>query len=391
MGWIFRGAWRWLRKKPAESGGAGARARRVQPARTLVLTQACWHFAPAWPWAYTLAQEEAPLSVTADGLTNWPSGSTARPPARPDRAVATSWTEAGAPGEAKGWLTLGGRRFTPVTTALTTREFRRLVERLGPLEPAARAAEIARWHGRRFAVLRARRRLAVALERTRGLAGMNTLQALGWAAVSAGLLGGFFNPELPEGEFAPWRHLDSSQAPWWVLTGWLVVTHFMTVGTAWGVHRKLYPQLKDERSNLVFSALLLPAQALRLRAAVMKPLGRELTPLAAALAAGTAATARGAGAATLRDLHHPVKTEGMPERVAELVDAAAVLARPAVERAVADAAAGGVDGVRPEELLAPPTGLGREVCAYCPRCGDGFVRADGVCPQGVRLRAVARE
>jgi len=95
--------------------------------------------------------------------------------------------------------------------------------------------------------------------------------------------------------------------------------------------------------------------------------------------------ARAAAAATWRDLHYPIRPPGLPPDVAAIADAAALLAKPVLARALAEAKAAGLIGLDPQELLAAPTGLGPEVCAYCPRCGDGFVRADGVCPQGMAL------
>jgi hypothetical protein len=95
-----------------------------------------------------------------------------------------------------------------------------------------------------------------------------------------------------------------------------------------------------------------------------------------------------AAAATLRDLDFPVRPPGLAATVSSLAGSAARLIRPAVEKALTDAGKDGVTGLSAAELLAPPVTLGTGVCAYCPRCGDGFLRADGQCPQGVQLRRV---
>ena len=121
---------------------------------------------------------------------------------------------------------------------------------------------------------------------------------------------------------------------------------------------------------------------------MLRPLGRGLAPLAGVLAAGTPASARAAAEATLRDAEHPLRPASLPALQARLADEAAALARPALERALADATAEGLAGLTPAELLAPPASPGPGVCAYCPRCGDEFVRADGSCPQGVALKAL---
>ena len=376
----------WRKDKRAKETAKPAVAR---PTRTAGLTQASWFFPPPWPWAYALALDDLPAGLAADGLGNWPAVSTARPPWTPDTLRAIRWEQVEAAATRGGWLMVGGRRVSPATEALDAAGLRHLAERLKPLAKKERAAAIAAWQARRFSVLRARRRLAVALHRTRGLALMNTLQTGGWLALSAGLLSGVFDPVPAAGQpFEPWRHLDALQTPWWILAAWLVFAHGLSVFDAWGLHRRLYPARKEERANLVFSALLLPAQALRLRAALLRPLGRGLAPLAGALAVGTPAAARAAAEATLRDAEHPMRPATLPALLAGIADEAAALTRPALERALADATAGGLAGVRPADLLAPPARPGPGVCAYCPRCGDEFVRADGVCPQGVKLKAI---
>lgn len=389
--WRPRCAWRlrfWRREKRADPAAKGIAA-AARPARTAGLTQASWHFPPPWPWAWALALDDLPASLAPEGLGNWPAVSTARPPAAPDALRAIRWETVETIARRGDWLLIDGRRFAPATEALDAGELRRLAERLKPLAAPERAKVLAAWQARRFSVLRARRRLAVALRRTRGLALMNTLQAGGWLALSVGLLSGAFSPELPADQpFEPWRHLASPQAPWWMLGGWLVLAHGLGVFDAWGLHRRLHPSRKEERANLVFSALLLPAQALRLRAALLRPLARGLSPLAGTLAVGTPAEARAAAQATLRDADYPVRPASLPPLLARLADEAAALARPALERALADATAGSLAGLKPAELLAPPARPGPGVCAYCPRCGDEFVRADGMCPQGVKLKAI---
>ena len=374
----WRGGWRWRfwRRGPG-------------PARAASLTQASWFFAPAWPWSYTLATEDLPVGLTVEGLANRPRASTTRPAFRPNIPRAVKWEDMGEIATSGGWLTLDGRRFAPATEALDAHELRRLAARLRPLPAAGRAAEIAAWHTRRFSVTRARRRFVVALGRTRGLAVLNTVQTAGWVALSVGLLAEFFSPVSPTGEIDPWRQLGTPQGSWWILVAALALTHGLAVWEAWSLHRRLHPERKEERGNLVFSALLLPPQALRLRAALMRPLARGLAPLAGALAAGTPETAREAAAATWRDVLYPARPENLPPFFATLGDEAAGLARPAVERSLAQATASGLAGVTPAELDAAPAHFARGVCAYCPRCGDGFARADGVCPQGVVLKPVA--
>ncbi len=377
----WRGEWRWRFWR---------RARVTQSPRTAHLAQASWHISPPFPWAYTLALDDLPASFAAEGFTNWPGAATSRPPPIPDSPSAASWGTAVKIGTDGPWITLGGSRFAPVTNALDGRALRELIERLAALDPGRRESEINTWHTRRFSVLRARRRLGAGMARTRGLVWMNTLQFAGWIALSVALVRGIFDPGLPFGSAGSWRWLEPEQIRWWAVCGWLFLMHFVVLGVAWRLHGKLHPLRTSERANLIFSALLLPAQAMRLRAALLGPLAQGIAPLAATLAAGTPETARVAAASTLRDLEFPVRPTGISETVSGFADSAAGLIRPAVEKALADAAKDGVAGLSAAELLAPPANLGAGVCAYCPRCGDGFLRADGQCPQGVKLRPLDR-
>jgi hypothetical protein len=386
---LFLSAWRSpfklrFRARRSEKGASSGRC-LAQPARTATLTQAGWFLTPPLPWAWTLALEDLPAGFAPDGLTNWPVASTARPPSLPDDTNSASWDQPGEIGAEGSWITLDGHRFTPITASLNAKELRNLSARLGPIAQRHRAEEISAWQKRFLSVLRARRRLAIGLARTRGLAWLNTLQFTGWLSLSAGLLNGAFNPGQPFGPLGSWRRLDSGQIQWWGLCAALLTAHFIAVLTAWRIHRRLYPKSRDERTNLVLSALLLPAQALRFRLVLLRPLAQGMAPLAGALAAGTPRTARAAAAATLRDIRHPIRPSGLPAAIANLADEAAQLARPVVEQALSNAAIDGAMELLPFALLAPPANTPPEVCAYCPRCGDGFVRMDGKCPHGVGL------
>jgi hypothetical protein len=352
--------------------------RRADAAR---LTQARWHLAPLAPWAWSLSLDDAPVGLTAQGISNRAEVSTARPAPMPDTPRAVRWEDLGKVEVRSGFLWVAGKKFTPCSEALDKGGLRTLAERLAVEAPAAREKEIAAWHARRFSVTRARRRLAVGLRRTRTLAWVNTLQVAGWGALSAGLLSEAFNPGSPT--------RLGFLAPWWLLVFWLLAAHVWAVTEAWRVHGRLHPTRGEERAGLIFSALLLPAQALRLRVLLLRPLAKEMAPLAGVLALGTPTSARAAAAATWRDAVYPSRPAELPSFFIRLGGEAIALALPAVERALGDATAAGLAGVTPAELLAPPARRGRGVCAYCPRCGDEFVRADGVCPHGVALRSLA--
>lgn len=352
------------------------------------LTQASWFFAPPAPWGYSIPLDDLPASLTSEGVCNWPSVSTSRPPPLPGELRAVKWENTSDAKLRGGRLWLAGRAFAPVGVAWDAEDVRRLTAELRSLPPEARRARIEAWHARRFSLVRARRRFRVTLGRTRTLAVMNTLQTGGWLALSAALLGGVFVPSWPAGAQTPWQGATPGDLVWWALIAVLVVSHAQAVYEAWSVHRRLYPKQGEARLNLLLGALLLPPQALRLRAALMRPLGMGLAPLPVVLAAGAPDTAREAAQATYRDVRHPLRPGRLPGLIVGLADEATDLARPAVERVLAEATGGGLMGVTPEALLAPPARRMAGECAYCPRCGDGFLRADGVCPQGVALRKI---
>jgi len=357
-------------------------------AKTAALTEASWHFTAPWPWAWSVPLADVPAAFSRAGLVNRPAASTARPPAWPEVLRAERWEKTGKIATGGGWISLGGKRFTPLTEALDAGELQRMVARLARLLPEQRAEWLRAWWRSRLSPLRARRRLAGALLRTRPLAFLNTLQTAGWGVLTLGLLGEWFVPGADAtGRAVSWsRYHAPSQEPWWALLIWLVLMHFWSVAKAWRAHRKLYPSRKEERGGMVFSALLLPPQALRFRALLLRPLGKEITPLAAVLAAGAPAVARSAAAATLRDVAYPARSANLPEFFARQAEEAAKLVRPELERVLQAEARAGKRELAPSSLLAAPADFPPEVCAWCPRCGDGFVRSDGACPHGIKLQ-----
>lgn len=353
------------------------------------LAQSSWFLPPPSPAGWSLSLEDAPVSISAEGVVNRPAGAAARPAYSPERLVGAAWSEIEKIEARGGWICVNGRRLAPETASLDARGLRGLADRLRGRDAVARTAIIARWQERRFSFTRARRRMRVALGRTAWLARYNTLQTAGWAALSVALLAGWFAPAAALGRALSTRDAQmaaAANAPWWGLLAWLGVLHALALVEAWRAHRRLHPARGDERASMIFSALLLPAQALRLRATLLRPLAREFAPLPLILAAGSSETAREAARATLGDLLHPARPASLPPEAARLVEAASALVLPAVERALDGARSAGAEGLAREELFAPPTGCAAGVCAWCPRCGDTFVRADGACPQGVPLR-----
>lgn len=353
------------------------------------LAQASWFPPSPAPWGWSLALEDVPLALSAEGVINRPAGATARPAFAPAHLAGAKWDEVEKIDAHGGWIRINGRLFAPETASLDARALGELAARLRCRDAVARAAILAEWHARRFAFARARRRLRVALGRTAWLARWNTAQTAGWVALSVALLAGWFAPAAALGRVLSPRDAElvaAGNAPWWGLLAWLGALHALVLTEAWRAHRRLYPALVGERSSLVFSALLLPAQALRLRAALLRPLAREFAPLPLILAAGAPEVARAAARATLGDLLHPARLGAADAVVARLVEAGAAGMRPAVEGALAAARAAGAAGLDTEALFAPPARPPGGACAWCPRCGDTFVRADGACPQGVPLR-----
>jgi hypothetical protein len=210
--------------------------------------------------------------------------------------------------------------------------------------------------------------------RSRSLVFLNTMQVMILAIVSAYLL--FDGPS----------HLrpELSDAIAGKLPKFLIVCagmHLLTLVCFYRLHRRIYPRAGQELVSLLFTALFVPSQALRLRLHLTAKLGEGLHPMAVALACAHPAVASAVATDTLRDLHWPRRPVTLPASVDQLLSSSISLLKPIMLEALGRQSA----AYSPDLLLAPPTCKSPQACAYCPRCGDEFTRLDSRCPHGVPL------
>jgi hypothetical protein len=161
--------------------------------------------------------------------------------------------------------------------------------------------------------------------------------------------------------------------------------HITAIVLTWRALRRLKPIGTDKRRSMLFSALLLPAQAMRLRSLAGDGFFPVQHPLAAAVAFGAGRQEMERQAFnTLTDLRWPIVDEAHSPLAKEIMR----WFRRALEAELKPLLR--VAKIQPEAMLAPPIPDGAESCSYCPRCRDQFVSSRAICPNGVPLRPLRR-
>ena len=332
-----------------------------------------------WPGSWRVAVPDVPLALSPAGLCNDPVGAAGRPGEPPAQRRAWRWEEVREVGVAKGMLYVNGAVFCADTGHLAPRELLQIAQ----LPAARREARLRSVIGRWFRPAHLRRRAAVLAARTRGPAALNAFTLIAMALLTI-YVGGDFSGRLPERGSA----MFARALPWLLLA--LLASHVTATLWTWRAVRRLRPVTVEKRSANLFSALLLPPQALRLRALAGEGFFPVQHPLAAVFAFGKARARRARTFNVLADLAWPATVSAA---TAASDAATADLAREvtqwfgAVVREQAERALRATDpGLTREALLAPPGPDSPASCAYCPRCRDQFVAGGGACPHGVSLQ-----
>ncbi len=324
------------------------------------------------PASVRLVAQDVPLALSPAGVTNRRVGAAGRPAERCDLEWAWRWEEVREVGVARGWIFINGARFCPNTGHVRADEL--LV--LAQLPPATREARLRLIVQRWFRPGHVRRRLALLRGRTRAVAALNT-----------GLLGALVALTIYVVADVPGRIPDVwGQRVIAVLPGLalaLLAGHVAALALAVRALRKLKAVAGENRGSALFSAALLPAQALRLRSLLGEGWFPAQHPAAMLAAVGGKAVREEVYFQVLADLRWPLSAPGqaLTRDVAEWFGREIEGQMQRLLRA---------EGLPAEQLLAPPAPDGRGSCGYCPRCRDQFVRAEGACPQGVALRPLRR-
>lgn len=328
-----------------------------------------------FPASWHVRTEDPPLAFSPEGLTNVPVGSAGRPAPAPSQGQVWRWEEVRELAEKHGRIFINGQEFCPVTAFTTLAEMRRLIEGCKNRTPEARSAwllaRVAGW----FRPAHLRRQRRVLLGRTGTLAVWVSFGFLLSALVSAYVLGWSFLPLS-----AAWTDWLGRILPLVLL--YLLGVHLAIVVLGWRVHRRLLRKRGEARFSLLFSALLLPPQAYRLRSRIGAEFFQQAHPLAwLAVAAGRTDFVDFARQA-VADLRWPL--------------AAGHRERPELATAISSwmgCCVGGevgrllkLRGVAEAELLKAPKRDSAESGLYCPRCQSQFTSREGRCPHGIALR-----
>jgi hypothetical protein len=330
------------------------------------------------PTSWHVRTEDPPIAFSPEGLTNIPVGSAGRPTPAPSQGQVWRWEEIRELAQKHGRIFINGQEFCPVTPFTTLAEMRALIDGCKSGTPEARAVWLAGRVAGWFRPTHLRRQRTVLLGRTKTLV---IWASFGWllsVLISAYVLGGSLLP-LSEA----WSDWLGRIIPLVLL--YLLGVHLCVVVLGWRVHRRLLRKRGEQRFSLLFSALLLPPQAYRLRSRIGAEFFQQAHPLAwlAVVADGTDFSdyARQAVA----DLRWPLAA-GRCERP-ELAAAIGSWMRDCVGGEVGRLLK--LRGVEEADLLKAPKRDSAESCLYCPRCQSQFTSREGRCPHGIALRPLA--
>lgn len=324
------------------------------------------------PGSWRVTTSDVPLSLSPLGVCNRPVGAAGRPAESPLHEQAWRWDEVREVGVARGWLFINGVRFCPDTRHVTAPELLQLTR----ASPEARAEMIAVLMRRWLRPAHLRRRARVLERRTALPARLNAIALSVMVALTIYIVGDIA-AQLP----ARWSERLVNWLPW-ILLG-VFMLHVGAVVTAWLAVRRLKSVGVEKRGAALFSALLLPPQALRLRALAGDGFFPPQHPLALVLAFGSRREQEHWAFNVVGDLSWPIGDAAAASPAREIVE----WFRRAWEKQVGLSLAAAK--LAPEVLLAAPAPDSPASCRYCPRCRAQFAVAHEVCPNGVPLRKLA--
>ncbi|MEO6245550.1 MAG: hypothetical protein ABIQ12_08945 [Opitutaceae bacterium] len=326
-----------------------------------------------WPGSWRVTASDVPLALSAAGLCNRPVGGTGRPAEAPMQAQAWRWEEIRDAGVAKGWLFVNGKRFCPDTGHVSAPQLLALAR----LPAGDREKRIRLAMGRWFRPAHLIRRVRMLRGRTRLVARLNVILLLGCLLLSV-FAAGVITSRLSDGSV----ERVGTILPWFLLG--LVGAHFGAVIAAWRVVGRLKAVAPEKRRTGLLSALLMPPQAMRLRALLGEGFFPAQHPLAVVVALGSARARAAWAFNVIADLRWPIGGADDSELAreitgwfrTELTERIASLLRSA--------------NLEADSLLALPAADGLGSCSYCPRCRDQFVGGVLRCPHGVELQTLRR-
>jgi hypothetical protein len=361
--WLIDG----LKLPPAERFGVAGRGGRAR----FVHGRLLW---PAWlPGGWRTTVADVPFALSPRGICNRPVGAAGRPMEAPATATAWAWEDIRETGVDGGWITINGRRFCRDTGHLRANQ----ILGLARLTEPSRTARVGWWIHRWLRPAHLRRRVRVLEARTEGAVALNEM-FLATALLVTVYLAANAATRVP----AAWADVIARSLP--LLIGWLLLLHFIAVLFAWRAVRRLKAATEDKRGMALFSAVLLPPQALRLRGLAGEGWFPPQHPLAHALAFARKPELAQLAFQALGDLRWPIGTDADPALAREIATWHRATLKDALALLLAAA------DLKEAELFLAPRADGAASCQYCPRCGSQFVNTEARCPHGVGLQPVRR-
>lgn len=329
---------------------------------------------PSWlPTSWSTVAADIPFSLSVAGIANRPAATAGRPTDGPVRAVAWPWADVKDVVVKSGWIEINGLRFCRDTGHFNASQLLALAR-----WPEAERADRIRWWMRRWwRPAHVRRRVRVLRGRTSFVASTNgTFLALS-GLITAYLMVSAVHPFPPH--WTEWA--GRVLLP---LIAYLFLLHVVAMIAAWRAIRRLKAVRPDKRGSSLFTALMLPPQALRLRALLGDGFFPAQHPLAWVLAFGRPELRREIAFDVLADLRWPVHDDNDSPLAREVArgwrDEWQRLLLPAFREV----------GLEEADLLAAPLADGPTSERYCPRCQCQFRAQREKCPHGVTLLPVRK-
>ncbi|HEX2862865.1 MAG TPA: hypothetical protein VHN79_14555, partial [Lacunisphaera sp.] len=248
---------------------------------------------------------------------------------------------------------------------------------LARLAEPARSARIGWWLHRWLRPAHLRRRARVLQGRTATAAACNALFLLLALAISVYLLTNTAS-RIP----TAWAELLARSLP--LLAGYLLLLHLVAMVATWRAVRRLRPAGEDKRTAGLFSAAMLPPQALRLRGLAGEGWFPAQHPLAYALAFARPVERARLACQTLGDLRWPIGDGDDSPLAREIGRWHRAALRERLDPLLTAA------GIAESDLFKAPRADGPASRRYCPRCGSQFTTENATCPNGVGLEPVGK-
>jgi hypothetical protein len=316
---------------------------------------------------------DVPFALSPQGIANRPVGAAGRPVEAPATATAWAWGDVHHTTTENGWILINGRRFCRDTGHLRSAQ----ILGLARMEESVRTRRIEWWICRWLRPAHLRRRVLVLMSATRIATVLN-----GLFLATALLVSLYLAANLPGRMPATWTQAIARTLPW--IVGWLLLLHGAAVIAAWAAVRRLKATGDDKRGLALFSAALLPPQALRLRGLAGDAFLPAQHPVAYALAFTDGPDLRQMIANSLGDMRWPVGDAADSELARVICGWHRYFLTEKIQ------ALATTRGVAAEDLFRAPRPDGPASCRYCPRCGSQFVSDQARCPHGVTLQPLAR-